>query len=461
MSNKSNDDIDKTCGQLFLVSFASGTQVQAPEGSTVLSALRDAGLCLESPCDGKGICGKCRVRAGGIIRPPGNEELDHLGVLVSDGMRLACQTKILGPATVDLVENGTGTIRIVEGGKKRGQALKPLTKRVVLCGSREETARGTSLWSALMPESVDAPFPETMREVLRGLARESLAARPPYVDAIVRDNRLLALQYTPGKRCLGIALDIGTTTVVAELVDLETGQTIGVRSCLNPQTVFGGDVLTRITYGINNEDGVHLMQTELVRGINGLIDALCRMEHVEDADIFEMVVAGNTTMLHLLLGVDARTLSRAPYSPVFTHQLHVTPGSVGVRMAPGGVVTTLPSASAFVGADILAGLLACGFHNFCEPSLFIDIGTNGEIVALKDGLLIGTSSAAGPALEGMNISCGCRAEEGAIRASRSRGAESSISILSETPRLRDFAGAAWSISSLKCFARGRSSPMAD
>lgn len=416
MNNKSGDGIDESSGNHCSVSFGSGARTLAPEGSTLLGAARDAGLGLEAPCGGKGICGKCRVRACGNISPPRSEELEHLGDLVSKGVRLACQARVFGPATVDFLENGTGTIRIVEGGEKLRPDLKPFTRRVILLGGALMEAGGDiSLWGRLKAEGLEAAFPETTREILCGLARESLAAIPSYVEAIVRENRLLALRYTPGKRCLGIALDIGTTTVVAELVDLETGETLGVRSCLNPQTVFGGDVLTRISYGINNADGSGILQAELVRGINELIGALCRTGGVGDEEIFEMAVAGNTTMLHLLLGVDARSLARSPYHPVFTHQLHVSPGSIGIRMASSGVVTTLPAASAFVGADILAGLLACGFQNYSEPSLFIDIGTNGEIVALKNGLLLGASSAAGPALEGMNISRGCRAEDGAVQ----------------------------------------------
>ncbi|TLM79773.1 MAG: DUF4445 domain-containing protein, partial [Actinobacteria bacterium] len=222
--------------------------------------------------------------------------------------------------------------------------------------------------------------------------------------------------YRPGQESYGIALDIGTTSIVAELLDLASGQSLGVSSCLNPQTVYGGDVLTRITYAANRAGGVQTLQSEVAGGINRLIENLCRTQGIRAEQVFEITVAANTTMLHLLLGVNPRSLAVAPYQPVFTRETEVSPGTVGIRIAPDGLVTLLPSASAFVGADIIAGLLTTDFHHFKEPALFIDIGTNGEIMAIKDGQLAGTSSAAGPALEGMNITCGCRAEQGAIEA---------------------------------------------
>lgn len=231
-----------------------------------------------------------------------------------------------------------------------------------------------------------------------------------------KELKLKPRGYRPGLESYGIALDIGTTSIVAELIDMASGQSLGVSSCLNPQTAYGGDVLTRITYAANRADGVHTLQSEVAGGINRLIENLCRTQDISTEQVLEITVAANTTMLHLLLGVNPRSLAVAPYQPVFTRETEVSPGTVRIRIAADGLVTLLPSASAFVGADIIAGLLATDFHHCKEPSLFIDIGTNGEIVAIKDGQLAGTSSAAGPALEGMNITCGCRAEQGAIEA---------------------------------------------
>lgn len=218
----------------------------------------------------------------------------------------------------------------------------------------------------------------------------------------------------PDKIC-GVAVDIGTTSIVASLNDLiNSGQELGTAACLNPQSQYGGDVITRITFAHEQEENVRKLQSAVVKGISGLIENLSQQHNVNTKDIYQLTVAGNTTMLHLLAGIDPVSLARAPYNPVFVDYQEMSAAELGITAAPAAVVGLLPSLSAFVGADILAGMIATGFHNLDEPSLFIDVGTNGEIVANVHGRLAATSSAAGPALEGMNIECGCRAEDGAI-----------------------------------------------
>lgn len=391
-----------------------GKTALVQEGSSLLQAARLTGLRIEAPCDGRSKCGKCRIRAGGCLNPPEEKELEQLGALVDQGIRLACRAKVFGPAQVELLDSKEETFGTIVEGQNKELKVNPLIRKIVLRPHAEEEGQ-TPLWESLDLLCAKPISPERLPILLRDLAQE-YPVGPNYAEAIVRNNSLLDLRYRPGQKCLGIALDIGTTSIVAELVDLESGKTLGTRSCLNPQTAFGGDVLTRISYATNQAGGVQTLQAEVVKGINQLIDHLCIDQETSCQEIYEIVAAGNATMLHLLLGVQPRSLAVAPYRPVFTHPLEASPGSLGIGIAPGGVVTLLPSASAFVGADIIAGLLATGFHHSQKPSLFIDIGTNGEIVALKDGLLAATSSAAGPALEGMNISCGCRAERGAIAA---------------------------------------------
>lgn len=217
------------------------------------------------------------------------------------------------------------------------------------------------------------------------------------------------------KKIYGLAIDIGTTSIVVSLNDLQnSGQELGTAACLNPQIQYGGDVITRITYAHEAKENVLKLRDAVVTGINGLIEELCSHYNVETKDIYHLTVAANTTMLHLLAAIDPISLAVAPYTPVFVDYEEVSAARPGINAAPEAVVSLLPSLSAFVGADILAGMIATGFHNLDVPSLFIDVGTNGEIVANVNGRLAATSSAAGPALEGMNIECGCRAEDGAI-----------------------------------------------
>lgn len=213
----------------------------------------------------------------------------------------------------------------------------------------------------------------------------------------------------------GIAVDIGTTSLVAALVDLtDTGAELAVLGCLNPQTQFGGDVITRITHAHLGPDQLKQLQEAVTNGINSLAADLCQKTEAEPEQIARIVLAGNTTMLHLLAGVDPYPLAVAPYEPLFVDYREHPAAELGLTLASRATAGLLPSLSAFVGADILAGILAADFHRIPVPALFIDIGTNGEIVANVNGKLAATSSAAGPALEGMNIQCGCRAEAGAI-----------------------------------------------
>lgn len=329
-----------------------GRSMTVAEGTTLLQAAREGGLNLEAPCDGRGSCGKCRVRVSGQLAPPDEFEVSQLGNLLRTGLRLACRTKIYGAVQAQIESTGRESF-------------------VALTEAR------SSQWS---------------------------------FDPPVRNR------YQEGRPCYGIALDIGTTSIAAELIDLINGKSLGAEACLNPQTAYGGDVLTRISFAAEHTNGTQKLQAKAAEGISSLIERLTAVHSISKEDIYEMVVAGNTTMLHLFLGVSPRSLAQAPFRPVFTQQVDVSPAKAGLHMATGGVITLLPSAAAFIGADIVAGLLAVGHRFHSGTALFIDIGTNGEIVASKNGKLAATSSAAGPALEGMNISCGCRAEAGAIEA---------------------------------------------
>ncbi len=209
---------------------------------------------------------------------------------------------------------------------------------------------------------------------------------------------------------LGAAIDLGTTTVVTVIYDLRTGREMGRCSDINPEKIFGLDVLTRITYEIREgEKAIAELRDCICQYFNEAIGKLCDRSHV-----CRVTVSGNTTMLHMLLGVSAVSLGKAPYSPVFTEAKEVLASSLGMELAKGAIVHTLPSVSAYIGADIVSGTYVCDLKRDSRNIFFIDIGTNGEMVLSKGGKLISCSCAAGPALEGMNISSGMRAEKGAI-----------------------------------------------
>lgn len=330
----------------------AGTRIQVPSHTAILTAALQHNIPLEGPCNGRGICGKCLVQVSGSVTPPGDEELERLGT-ASAGWRLACQAKATGDVTVQLQQDGR--FHALEGG-----------------------------------QAVNYPFDPPIK------------------------SRLNSRLNSPSK-LYGVAVDIGTTSIAASLVDLnDQGRETAAAGCLNPQTRVGGDVITRITFANESPENPRLLRDAAVRGINRLIAEMCHSQKVQSKDIYHVVIAGNTTMLHLLLGINPISLAVAPYSPVFVDYRETTARELGIEAAEDSVVSLLPSLSAFVGADILAGMAATAFHHVEVPALFIDIGTNGEIAAKVNGRLAATSAAAGPALEGMNIQFGCRAEDGAI-----------------------------------------------
>lgn len=213
----------------------------------------------------------------------------------------------------------------------------------------------------------------------------------------------------------GLAVDIGTTTVAAALVNLRSGDEMADASCINPQKIYGLDVLTRITFETDNpENGRKKLQKAIVDGLDILIEELCTRSDIERTQIHQMVVAANCTMLHMLLGVDATSIGVAPYTPRFVKAQCLPASEIGLVLAEDAAVYCLPSVSGYIGADIVAGAYVCGLDKTNENVLLIDIGTNGEMVLSRKGRMVSCSCAAGPALEGMNISCGMRAAEGAV-----------------------------------------------
>lgn len=212
----------------------------------------------------------------------------------------------------------------------------------------------------------------------------------------------------------GIAVDIGTTTVVATLVALDTAKELLSLSCLNSQKAYGQDVITRIHYSSEKSDGVKILQEAIAGDLFRLTQQLCRQCGIDPTQIVRVTVGGNTTMIHLLLGIDPIGLARAPYQPAFHGAVRIKAEALGLNFAEEAELYCLPAISSFVGGDITAGILACDLSSLPEKVLFIDIGTNGEIVLSNQGEICCCSCAAGPALEGMNISCGMRAAHGAI-----------------------------------------------
>jgi uncharacterized 2Fe-2S/4Fe-4S cluster protein (DUF4445 family) len=235
------------------------------------------------------------------------------------------------------------------------------------------------------------------------------------VTAVLGGEHLVAVE--PGDTtgdCYGVAFDVGTTTLVGTLMNLRTGMAASVQSTLNGQAPFGADVISRISHGMNGPEAIVELRDAVVTTMNAILDELYSETGVTPAQTYEAVVVGNVTMLHLLLGVDPSPLSMMPFTPAFMDQLSVESRDVGLNIHPQGYVQTLPALGAYVGADIVAGVLATGVVREDKLRVFVDVGTNGEIVLGSAQRALATAAPAGPAFEGSQIRCGMRATTGAI-----------------------------------------------
>ncbi len=385
-----------------------GTLPASEPGKTLLEILAEAGVMPPSPCGGTGTCGKCAVtvRAGRIADPTEDERRLFSGEELAGGRRLACQLVPKEDLEVGLSgESASGGI-LAEGYLPAFALDPPLAAKTVSLNGTGAASHEERVAAALGEKSLPA-------RLLRDLPWAG-----DRLTAIYDEGELIALEGGDGpERLYGLAVDIGTTTVVASLVDLKTGREPAVRSAINPQKSRGFDVLSRLSFIMEHPGhGLPALQRAVVDCLNELAEEACREAEAE-ADInavYAVIVAANTAMTHILLGIDPSSLGMTPFTPVSTAAKKLPAAEVGLRAGKGASLYCLPSVSGFIGADIVAGIHVAGLRTRPETVLFVDIGTNGEIVLSHGGRLYACSCAAGPALEGMNISCGMRAAPGAV-----------------------------------------------
>jgi len=388
---------------------------RVPAGTTVFSAAHWIGLPIDSTCGGRGTCGKCKVRV--VEGSPDASSADHRLLRpqeIADGWRLSCQAPIYEDMTCEVPQ----LLRVPKAatmGLGRLVILDPNVRKVYLELSepslhdqRSDVAR---LKDALTVEGHDMAAGVAVLRTLPGVFREAGFR----VTAVLAGEHLVAVE--PGDttgECYGVAFDVGTTTLVGTLMNLRTGMAASVQSTLNGQAQFGADVISRISHGMNGPEAIVELRDAVVATMNAILDELYAETGVTPAATYEAVVVGNVTMLHLLLGVDPTPLSMSPFTPAFMDQLSVDARDVGLRIHPQGYVQTLPALGAYVGADIVGGVLATGVVREDKLRVFVDVGTNGEIVLGNAQRALATAAPAGPAFEGSQIRCGMRATSGAI-----------------------------------------------
>ncbi len=384
-------------------------QYEFASGKSLMDIMLDAGLFIDNACGGKGLCGKCRVMITKGETGPVSETESH--ILKADesesGIRLACLVYPESDIEIELLQKEKKHDVLTSGYMPDFDFDQDIIKRRV-------TIHKPTLEDQTPFE--DQVLAETGCECFEYEALSEHSMMPGDYTAVIHGNRVVALEPGDTSAALyGVAIDIGTTTVVCSLIDMNTGEELGHASEINAQKFFGLDVLTRITYEIEHpEDGREKLQKAIVGSINKMVASVCEKHGVSQEQIYEFSVGANCTMMHMLMGVDARPIGKAPFAPVFARARDVKADSIGLKAAAGARLYCLPSVSAYIGADIVAGAYVCDLRSETGNVIFIDIGTNGEIVLASHGKLMSCSCAAGPALEGMNISSGMRAAEGAI-----------------------------------------------
>lgn len=396
-----------------------GVSIAAPGGIVLKEIINQAGINFDFPCGGQGKCGKCRVKiVSGAALPTEKEVATLTAEEIFQGIRLACLTEVHQNITVELLTEQNRQHKILHASSQRAAHLQPhLTKcyleaeKPSMSDNRSDWCRikDNLLWQGRITEQASATI-DVMRKLPDVLRREEFK-----VTAVCYHDEIRGLEAGDTSAVLlGMAFDIGTTTIVGFLMDLYTGRELAVVSMLNPQTRFGGDVISRITYANRNEQSLEELNAAVTDALNQLIGEAVERASVNRENIYVVTVAGNTCMHHLFLGISPRQVALAPYVPVVSDPVVVDPISVRLNINQAGKVFVLPNIAGFVGADTVAVLLATEMDKSDTLKLIIDIGTNGEIVLGSREGLVACSAAAGPAFEGAQISCGMRGATGAI-----------------------------------------------
>ena len=393
-------------------------EVRVPAGATLFDAASWNGIAVDSTCGGHGTCRKCRMRVveGDVAvsrLDPRAFDADELRA----GWRLACRARAEQDLRVEVPPLVTRP-KAATVGVGRQVILRPaLQKRCVtlpeptLSDQRTDVER---LRDALPDLELRVDLP-AVRNLARALRAVSLDQAERTVTAVVVDDVLVAVE--PGDttdRLFGIAFDLGTTTVVATLLDLATGTPVAVASVLNPQQPYGADVITRISATMMDPAALDRLTALAHEGLDQLAGEVCAEGGVDRGEVYEVALAGNATMTHLALGLDPEPLGVAPFVMASRSFDDLLAADLGVGVHPRARAYVFPALGAYVGGDIVAGALASGMDRDRRVRLFIDIGTNCEILLASGDRLLATAAPAGPAFEGAAIRCGMRAAPGAV-----------------------------------------------
>ncbi|KXB03908.1 ferredoxin [candidate division MSBL1 archaeon SCGC-AAA261F19] len=399
--------------------------MKSAPGLTLLDAADEAGVDIKSDCGGKQTCGKCKIKVEeGIenLSSPTSKERDELGDTLEQGYRLACASKVSGNVLVTVPdESRRGKQVILTEGLEVGIEINPSVKKYrmeldapSLANDIPDFERIAKFLNNEYGVEVNEVMPSTLRSLPRTL-RDKMGRYEKTFTATTLDGKLIKLEKGHREEYYGIAIDIGTTTDVAYLTDMRTGEVVAITSMMNPQVKYGEDVMRRVTMSFSEEDGLEKLRTAIVDGLNSLIDDAVEEAGISKDDVMEITIVGNTGMHNLFTGIHAEFVSKSPYVQAIGHSINLTPQQAGLDIYEDGNVHVLPTIAGWMGADTIGCLITTTPYEQEETQLMIDVGTNGELVLGNKDKMIGASCAAGPALEGAHVSYGMRAAPGAIQ----------------------------------------------
>ena len=407
------------------------------DNQPIFHALNKAGIRIKSLCGGKGTCGKCKLliqKGLNLFNDPTNAEIEKLTKQeIREGWRLACQAllnyrkieqnnnpqdlhvRIFLPDDL-LVED----FQILTSGVDKGIQLDPNIIKVLVHPDKPSLNNPVPdferILYSLPPDKLKSGnYLQIQYDVLKEIPDLIRSQEDELTLTIL--NQKYIIDCEPGntlEKNFGIAFDIGTTTIVGYLMNLNDGKIHAISSLLNPQTAYGEDVITRITYIKENENGLNQLNSAVIGALNTIINKTCKKARIESSNIYEISIVGNSVMHHIFLGINPTYIGLSPYVPAIKRSLNVKASNLGLKISRNGNTHVLPLIAGFVGADTIGVILSSQIEKESDLTLAIDIGTNGEIIIGNKDLLVTASCAAGSALEGAHMAHGMRAAAGAI-----------------------------------------------
>jgi uncharacterized 2Fe-2S/4Fe-4S cluster protein (DUF4445 family) len=429
----------------------SGRRGQVDEGTSIRAAARDLGVEIESICAENATCGKCMVliEEGRFekynidskrehLSPVGTEERAYLTrrpkLLKDKGweigqVRLSCQCKVLGDVLINVPEESRGNKQIVrKSARERTIEIKPSVRKYYVSMSPPNLERPIADWERLakgletsmgLVRRGEENLPRWFNldidyQCLRTLSSTLRGAKWNVTVSVWQDKEVIEVQAGYVEDSYGAAVDIGSTTVALYLCNLRTGEMLAAESEMNPQIVYGEDVMSRIQYSIEHKDGLEKLHKAIISTLNKLLKQAAHTASIKTSEILEMVLVGNSTMHHLLLNLHPKDLGLAPFVPTIHKSVDVKARELGIHINSSGNIHVLPTIASFVGADTSAMIVAEEPHKQDENWLLIDVGTNAELILGNRKRLVCTSTPTGPALEGAHVEYGMRAAPGAM-----------------------------------------------